>query len=301
MIVGQGNYKYEMQADWLKMPNQWKGSMAAVTVDSKDHIYAFNRGDHPVQVFNKHGDFLHSWGEGLFASPHGIYADKQDNIWIVDRNNGQIFKFTTDGELLLTIGVKGFRSNSGVDNSLFTHTLFKDVTRPGGPFNLPANIAVSDNGNLYIADGDANCQMHIFSPEGKHISSWGEPGNGPGQFVLPHAVWIDRKGRVLVADRENNRIQVFDQSGNFLHQWPSNLIGPACIWIDNNDVVFIPEHNGGFFSVLSLDGELLSRWGSEKYKNCHGVSGDSDGNIYFVQPINGEGSSGRTIVKYIKT
>ncbi len=89
--------------------------------------------------------------------------------------------------------------------------------------------------------------------------SWGEPGTGPGQFMLPHGVWLDSRGRVLVADRQNDRVKVFTWSGEFIAQWPTKLIGPATFWVDDEDTVYVPEHNGGMFSVLTLDGELLAR------------------------------------------
>src|SRR6187397_369252 len=108
-VVGKGKHTFEVLDDWAQVPAGWNPRMAAVTVDSKDRVYGLNRGEHPVIVFNKNGEFLHSWGEGMFAFPHAISADSQDNIWIVDRNGGQVHKFTTTGKLLMTIGTKGYR------------------------------------------------------------------------------------------------------------------------------------------------------------------------------------------------
>ncbi|MCH7652588.1 MAG: hypothetical protein IIB14_02810 [Chloroflexi bacterium] len=298
--VGSDKYTYEVHEDWSKLPQGWEAPMAALTVDSKDRVYGFNRGEHSVIVFDRDGNYLSSWGEGLFAFPHAIYADPQDNIWIVDRNHGEIYKFTSDGELLMTIGEKGYRSDTGADNSVFSSAGYKDVTRPGGPFNLPAGIGVSRSGDIFISDGYANCEVHKFTAEGKHVKSWGTPGSGPGEFMLPHGAWVDGRDRVLIADRENDRVQVFSQDGDFIEQWPAKLIGPAVIWEDGEGVFYVAEHNGGFFSVLSPDGEMIARWGDQKFRSCHGVSGDSQGNIYFVQPVSGEGSTGRRIVKYVR-
>ena len=299
--VGSGAHTFEAIEDWAKLPPGWSAPMAAMTVDSHDRVYGFNRGEHPVIVFDKNGNYLYSWGDGMFVFPHAIRADSEDNIWIVDRDRCQVFKFTARGELLLTIGTRGQRSDTGADNTSFASTNYKLVTRPGGPFNMPTGVAVADSGDIFITDGYANCQVHRFSPEGKHLYSWGAPGTGPGQFRLPHGIWIDRKGRVLVADRENDRVQVFAQSGEFIAQWPTKVIGPATFWVDSNDNVYVPEHNGGIFSVLTLDGELLARWGgSERTRKCHSVAGDSEGNVYFVQPVAGEGSAGRRIVKYVR-
>lgn len=158
------------------------------------------------------------------------------------------------------------------------------MVRGGDPFNLPAGIALNDAGEVFIADGYANARVHKFSPEGKHILSWGEPGTGPGQFNLPHGAWIDSKDRVLIADRENDRVQVFTQEGEHITTWPTKLIGPAVIYVDDEDVVYIPEHNGGLFSILSPEGERLAQWGSEIHRSCHGVWGDSHKDLYFVMP-----------------
>ena len=297
--VGSGAHTFEVIEDWARVPEGWSASMASVTVDSQDRVYGFCRGEHPVIVFDRNGNFLGSWGEGLFRFPHDIHADHEDNIWIIDRDHGQVFKFTPDGRLLQTIGTRGYRSDTGADGT-FSSTAYKQVTHAGGPFNLPTGIAVLKSGDLFISDGYANCRVHHFSADGRLLHSWGEPGSGPGQFMLPHDVWVDSRGRVLVADRENDRVQVFSQEGQYIGVWPTRLIGGAAFWVDAEDIVYMPEHNSGNFSVLTLDGELLARWGSANCRSCHSVSGDSQGNIYFAQPLNGGGSKGRRIVKYMR-
>ena len=297
--VGSGAHTFDVLEDWARLPAGWVAPMSSVTVDSQGRVYGFCRGEHPVIVFDRNGNFLGSWGEGLFAMPHDIHADHEDNIWIIDRDYGQIFKFTTDGRLLMTIGDRAQYSDTGVGPGI--HSMgFKSVKHPGGPFNLPTGIAVLESGDLFVSDGYANCQVHRFSADGKYLYSWGQPGSGPGQFILPHDVWVDRRGRVLVADRENDRVQVFTQAGEYLNEWPTKLIGGAAFWVDANDIVYMPEHNNGNFAVLTLDGELLARWGSPKHRSCHSVSGDAEGNVYFVQPLSSEGSKGRRIVKYMR-
>lgn len=297
--VGGGVHTFQVIEDWAQLPSGWSANMAAVAVDSQDRVYGLSRGEHPVIVFDKGGQYLDSWGTGLFEFPHSIRVDRQDNLWIVDCMHGQIYKFTPRGELLLAIGSKGLRSDTGAKASDGIHG-YRTVTRAGGPFNLPTDVAVADSGDLFITDGYANCQVHRFSADGKLRYSWGQPGTGPGQFRLPHGIWIDRRGRVLVADRENDRVQVFAQSGEFINQWPTQFVGPATFWVDQNDLVYVPEHNGGFFSVLTLDGELLTRWGAEQYRFCHSAAGDSEGNAYFVQHAAGKREQGRRIVKYLR-
>jgi DNA-binding beta-propeller fold protein YncE len=158
------------------------------------------------------------------------------------------------------------------------------VTHAGGPFNLPTDIAVAPDGCIFMTDGYGNARVHKFSAEGKHLFSWGEPGTEPGQFHLPHGIWIDRRGRVLVADRENDRVQLFGQSPKLLTIWPTELIGPAFFYVDDEDVVYIPEHNSGMVSIVTLDGERLARWGAPIHKSVHGIWCDSRKYSYVVQP-----------------
>ena len=299
-IVGSGDYRYEVNEDWARLPDVWHAPMAAVTVDSQDRVYGFNRGERGVIVFDKQGDYLYDWGETGFSFPHAIYADGRDNIWIVDRNDQQALKYTPRGELLMTIGEKGYRSDTGADPNDFGSSGYTQVTRGAEPFNMPAGIAVAPSGDIFIADGYANARVHRFGADGALLKSWGEPGDGPGEFMLPHGACVDNRGNVLIADRENDRVQVFTQDGEFVAQWPTKLIGPAVVWQDAAGVCYVAEHNGGYFSVLNADGELLARWGDAKYRSCHGAAGDSEGSIYFVQPTSGEGSGGRRIVKYTR-
>ena len=296
-IVGSGEYTYEMEADWAKVPEGWSMPAAAVFGDSEDRVYAFNRDpEHPVCVFGKDGDFLWSWGQGLINFAHAILIDKEQNVWLVDRNTHEVHKYTKEGAHLMTIGQKGVRSDTGADSEDYSSTAFETVTHGGPPFNMPAGIALNDQGQIFIADGYANARVHKFTPQGELLQSWGGPGDGAGEFRLPHGIWIDRNGRVLVADRENDRVQVFTQDGEYTSTWPTKLIGPALFYVDSDDTVYIPEHNGGLFSVLSLDGEMITQWGSDLHRSCHGVWADSNKDLYFVMP--GEWGRDRRVVKF---
>lgn len=299
-VVGTGKFTYEVHEDWARAPDGIDILAASVTVDSKDNVYCFNRmKEHPVVVFDREGNFVRSWGAGLFAFPHTIRADRDDNLWLVDRDHGQMMLFTPTGELLRTIGTKGARSDTGVPPDDFRSEAFQKITHAGGPFNLPTDIDVAPSGDMFITDGYGNARVHKFSADGKHVMSWGEPGAEPGQFRLPHGVWIDSKGRVLVADRENDRIQVFDQEGRLLKVWPTKLIGPAVIYVDDDDIVYVAEHNGGLVSVLTAEGERLAQWGDPEFRSCHGISGDSHGDIYVLRP--GSWGRRRRIVKHKRT
>ena len=297
-IVGSGTYTYEVNDDWAKLPDGWAMPAAAVTVDSRDRVYCFNRTpDHPIVVFDREGNYLSSWGAGLFAFPHTIRVDADDNLWLVDRDHGQMLLFTSEGTLLRTVGTRGHRSDTGVSPQDFSSAAYRNVTHGGGPFNLPTDIALTPSGEMFMTDGYGNARVHKFAADGTYLMSWGEPGTGPGQFNL-HGVWIDTRGRVLVCDRENDRVQVFNQEGKFLHVWPSPLIGPAAFYVDADDIVYIPEHNGGLVSVLTLEGERLAQWGEGGFRSCHGIWGDSRGDLYVVRP--GAWGRPRRVVKYTR-
>ena len=298
-VVGTGEHTYRVDEDWARLPQGIDVMAASVTVDSKDNVYCFSRvKEHPVVVFDRDGNFLRSWGAGLFAFPHTIRADADDNLWLVDRDLGQMLHFTTAGKLLRTIGTRGFRSETGVAPDDFRSDAYRDVTHGGGPFNLPTDIDLAPSGDMFVSDGYGNARVHKFDAAGKHVTSWGEPGALPGQFRLPHGVWVDRRGRVLVADRENDRIQVFDQEGRLLGVWPTRLIGPAVMYVDERDVVYVVEHNGGLVSVLTLDGERLAQWGEPAFRSCHGIWGDSRGDLYVVRP--GSWGRKRRVVKHVR-
>ena len=195
--VGSGKYTYEVHDDWARLPDGWVMPAAAVTVDAQDRVYCFNRSpEHPVMVFDRDGTFLSSWGAGLFAFPHTIRADADDNLWLVDRDHGQMFLFTRTGELLRTIGTRGFRSDTGT--SELSSSAYTKVTHGGGPFNLPTDIAVAPSGEMFVTDGYGNARVHKFAADGTHLFSWGEPGRGPGEFMLPHGIWGDSRGDLYV-------------------------------------------------------------------------------------------------------
>jgi streptogramin lyase len=298
-IVGNGRHTYHVNENWARAPAHIEMKPAAVSVDSEDRVYCFNRSnDHPVVIFDRNGEFVASWGAGLFRFPHAIRIDAQDRVWLTDEHHGQFMQFTRDGKLLRTIGVKGNKSDTGVPADEFSSAAWRKVTHGGPPFNLPTDIVELPSGDLYMTDGYGNARVHKFSADGSYQFSWGGPGTAPGQFNLPHGIWYDRRGRLLVADRENDRVQVFDLDGKLLNVWPTELTGPAFFYVDDEDVVYIPEHNAGMFSIVTLDGERLARWGAPIHKSIHGVWGDSRRDIYVVQP--GDWGRVRRIVKYTR-
>src|SRR5262249_52253459 len=177
---------------------------AGVDVDAKGNVYVFLREPTPrILVFDANGKFLRTMAQDAFDSPHSLHVLRDGNILLADRRLQQLFKYDTAGKLLSSLGQKGV---IGDENS---RTTFHNV----------ADIALAPNGDIFVADGEGgNNRIVKFSKDGTFVKSWGTKGTGPGQFQTPHCIAIDATGRVWVCDRNNNRIQVFDQDGKFLEE-----------------------------------------------------------------------------------
>ena len=288
--LGSGSFTYEVSGEnWGGIPADWTYKEAtAVAVDSKDNVYVFNRGTHPMIVFDPEGNVLRTWGDGIFTNPHGVTIGPDDSVYCVDNFDHTVRKFTPDGKLLMTLGAENEHSPA----------------MSGIPFNEPTHLAVDSNtGDLYVADGYANARVHKFSPDGRHLFSWGDSGTDPGQFNIVHNIVTDKDGWVYVADRENHRIQVFDSNGKYEAQWV-NLSRAACIYVDHrgDQLVYVGEYYGGIqtnvagkrlgprVSVLDLDGNVLARVGDLSYGDepgrfysPHGIAADSKGDIYVAE------------------
>ena len=273
-VVGSGDFRYEMVPSWPNMPRYWSFGMASdAAVNSQDEVYVFSRGTHPLTIWDTAGNFISSWGEGTFsANPHGIYIAPNDNVWLVDRDYHIATEYTPGGEPLRSLGNK----------------LLPSPTFYGRPFNLPSGLAIAPDGHLFVSDGYGGNRVHKFSPEGELLLSWGSRGSGPGEFALLHNVWVDGNSRVFICDRENNRIQIFDDEGAFLEQW-TDVHMPGDLWI-KGDVVYVVEQGGASgVSIWTLDGELITRWrgdegpGAGTLANGHGICVDSEGSIYVTE------------------
>jgi len=203
-------------------------------------------------------------------------------------------KLTLDGKVLMTLGNKGKPSDTGYTfvgeggKQLHIMEAIYTTKRGGPPFNAPTGVALAASGEIFVSDGYGNARVHKFTPDGNLIMSWGEPGSGPGQFIVPHAIAIDACGRVLVADRHNNRIQIFDQEGKYLTEW-NDVILPTDIYIDKDQVVYVAELEPRL-SIFDLDGNLLARWGNEGrtkedplFVTLHSVVADSRGDVYVAE------------------
>ena len=235
MSLGPHRFEYEVIEGWERLPEGWSFvEVAGVAVDSQDRVYVFNRGAHPVIVFDKEGTFLNAWGEGVFNNPHGIFIDREDTVYLVDNGDHTIRLFDTQGNLKLLIGQPGVAADTGYRLNA------QPVLYGGAPFNRVTNVARGPNGDLYVADGYGNARVHRFSRDGKLITSWGQPGGRPGEFNLPHAIAVDSANQVYVADRENSRVQIFNADGMYIKEW--GWLGRPCdLFIDDQDFVHVAE------------------------------------------------------------
>jgi DNA-binding beta-propeller fold protein YncE len=287
-IVGTGDYKYRIVEDWAKLPDGWSfKEVGAVGVDGNDNVYVFNRGDHPMMVFDRDGNFLRSWGEGEYPRAHGVHMGPDESIYLTDDGGHFVRKCRLDnGKVILELGVPGKPA----------------PYMSGEPFHRCTHTALSPKGEIYVSDGYGNARVHKYTPDGKLIKSWGEPGTDPGQFNIVHNIATDADGWVYVADRENHRVQVFDGNGKYETQW-NNLHRPCalcCCGGGQQPNFIIGELGPGMpvnlkapnlgprLTIVDSKGKRIARLGGEhgpgveigKFLAPHGIALDSRGDIY---------------------
>lgn len=274
---------YTLEKDWpLPLPEgiQW-GQVPNVSIDQEGNIYAFHRSTPPILKFSPDGELIHSWGSDLIATPHGFRVAPDGSIWATDynRSNGhKVFKFDTDGNLLMSFGIKGV---TGITQTTF---------------NGPTDVAVAENGDVFVADGHWNNRIVKFNAKGHYLMEWGVYGSEPGQFSLPHSIVIDKRGRVLVGDRGNERIQIFDQEGQYLDQW-DQFGWPSGLFIDDNDTLFVADYQDkrGVTYGSADTGEVH---GFISGSEPEGITVDAAGNVYTGEVTGGEGGDGRIMRKF---
>jgi sugar lactone lactonase YvrE len=227
--------------NWAKLPDGRKwGSTSAVEIDRDGtSIWVAERcgansclGSNlpPILKFDASGKLVKAFGAGLLVWPHGIYVDADDNVWVTDAlgkdgRGQQVLKFSPNGEVLLALGKPGI-AGDGPDS-----------------FNQPSDVLVAPDGSIFVADGhggDSNDRIVKFTKDGKFIKAWGKKGTGPGEFDIPHALAMNSQGLLFVGDRNNNRIQIFDQDGNFKQQW-RQFSRPSGLFITADDTLYVAD------------------------------------------------------------
>jgi NHL repeat-containing protein len=254
----------------------------------------------PILKFDASGKLVKSFGVGLLLFPHGVHVDRAGNVWVTDGlgkdgKGHQVIKFSPDGQVLLTLGKAGI-AGSGPDE-----------------FNAPSAVVTAPNGDIFVADGhggNTNARIVKFSKDGKFIKSWGKKGSAPGEIDIPHAIAMDSRGRIFLGDRQNNRIQIFDQDGNYLDQW-LQFSRPSGVFIDKNDIIYVADsesesvaknHDGwkrGIRVGRVSDGVVTAFIPDPVEKTtgtsaAEGVAADAAGNIY------GAEVGPKRLMKYVK-
>ena len=273
----------EALPEWETLPDGMTlHETPGVSVAADDTVYALTRNtENPVIVFSPAGEFIRTFGAGTFTDrTHAILAAHDGHIYCADDGAHTITKWTAEGELLFTIGTPG-----------------EPAPRfSGDPFNRPTDMAVADDGSIFISDGYGNARIHKYTPDGEHLLSWGEPGIDPGQFMCPHNIAL-RGECVYVTDRESHRVQIFDLDGRLVALW-NNIHRPCGLTVGPEGHIYIGELNGvGLMdgalaighrvSVLDADGNLVGRFGDPeegeepgRFIAPHGIAVDSRGDVY---------------------
>lgn len=255
---------YQMVENWIADAPQEIEGVSAATVDARGNVYAFRRKDNGnpnggnVWIIDPQGNFVEAWGQDIARWTHGIRVDPEGNIWTIDGQGHTVKKWSPDhGELLMTLGEDGV-SGVGPDR-----------------FNRPTDVAWAPNGDFFVSDGYVNKRVVKFDRDGTFIKEW---GGHDGEFNTVHSIAVDRRNRVLVADRNNARIQIFDLEGNFLEQW-THLGSPYALWLTDDDRLYIADGvTERVWIVDASDGSLLET--IEGTKDIHWVAVDADDNVY---------------------
>jgi DNA-binding beta-propeller fold protein YncE len=324
--TGNDTHTYEIVEGWgMSDATGIDGTfdVAGVGVDSRGHVYLFNRGQRPVVVLNRKGEFLRAWGDKkMFPNAHAVTIGPDDSVWLTDTLDHTVRKCTPEGNVLLTLGTSGkpAKSMSGLPFCRCTHVALHPAT-----------------GELFVSDGYGNASVHKYTPEGRLLYSWGDPGNRPGQFNLPHNIATDRDGYVYVADRENSRVQIFSANGKLEDIW-TGMARPCGMYIDTraSQMCYIGELSSAWWcqnakelwdicnqpgcgpriSLYSLDGKLQATLLDNAQGDApnqmiapHGIAVDSAGDIYVGEvsitaglwfPRKDKSKQLRTVVKLAK-
>lgn len=243
------------------------GEVAAVAVDRRGHLFVFNRGPRPLMEFDASGRYVGELAQGLITHAHGLRFDREGFLWLVDDFDHHVIKLDRHGRVAMVLGRRGF---AGASEDLF---------------NRPTDVAVNSRGEIFVADGYINSRVVKYSADGRFILAWGSKGAGPGQFDIPHAIVIDSRDRVYVADRENHRIQIFDADGRFLTQW-RGFHNPQGLYLTKNGSLYV----GDTTRVVKVDGtgRVVGVLGSRgrapgEFMGLHGLAVGPKGELFTAE------------------
>jgi DNA-binding beta-propeller fold protein YncE len=272
--------------DYVAVPDDFKlpagmtfGSTSGVAVNSKGNILVLSRGPHPLMEFDRSGQYIRSLGQGLYDRPHGLRVDRDDNIWTTDVASHVVYKMNPDGRILLVLGVRG---NAG-DMHPYGHLPL---------FNEPNDVAFAANGDVFVTQGHGRGEPRVlkFDRDGNFITAWGKKGKGPGEFDIAHSIASDAKGLVYVADRNNQRIQVFDADGNYVRE--SRHPGTPCgLAISSDQHLWLAHGHAGQVLKLDLDGRVLGITGKQgkglgQFGEAHFIAVATSGRVYVADTLN---------------
>jgi hypothetical protein len=243
-----------VDASWPQRPADFVwAAMPGIAVDAEDQVYLFTRSTPPVQVYTPSGSYVRGWGSDFISSAHHIRIDRAGHVWVADIGRHVIRKCTPSGEILLTLGTDGIPGDDAAH------------------LNKPTDMAIAASGDVFVSDGYGNNRVVHFDRHGRYVKEWGRLGVGPQEFSIPHAIAIDSTGRLYVADRNNARVQVYDQEGTLLDSW-RDLIIPWGLWVTAEDDIWVcgcspmpwlddPAYPGGTLSCPPKD-QILMRFDS---------------------------------------
>jgi DNA-binding beta-propeller fold protein YncE len=264
----------QLVSDWAKLPKGWNfGEVSGVATDKQDNVWVFTRGAHPVMQFDRSGKFLQAWPDIKIVSSHGIRVDDEGNIWLIDVKGHVVIKCNPEGRVLMILGNR--QGTAGNNDS-------KDA------FNEPTGIAFAKNGDFYISDGYINARVIKFNRDGEYITHWGKKGTGDGEFNLVHDVCLDAEERVYVADRTNQRIQIFDTTGKFLGKWTEIGEPWGLAYSRKENCIYMCDGVNNRIVKLGMDGKVLgvlSSYGKVpgKLDFVQNLALDSHGAIYVAE------------------
>jgi DNA-binding beta-propeller fold protein YncE len=265
------------------------GAAASVAFDAAGHVFVLTRGQQALFEFDEHGTFIRAFGDGLFTRSHGLRIDRDGNLWATDVGGHIVVKMNPQGQILLTLGTKGEAGDWNEASG--SHKL-----------NQPNDVAIAANGDIFVAQGHTpgprgDARVLKFDKTGRFIKSWGGKGKDPGQFEVAHGLAIDARGLLWVADRENQRIQIFDADGKFVREL--KYAGLPCSIDIGRQYIHMVNGFAGQVLRLDLSGKVLAATGRPgtgpgEFGEAHVIAVSAKDEIYVADSVNS------ALLKFVK-